>query len=97
MTGRVLIVACLLRELAAAKIREYDFDYVFGPATTQQQLFDAAIAPLIDAFVQGYNSTVFAYGQVCTRNQFAKDCGSVKLFLHEHLCSLILYICLSMH
>ena len=39
-----------------------EFDYVFGPLTTQEKIFNLTTKILIDNVVNGYNSTVFAYG-----------------------------------
>jgi len=41
----------------------FTFDRVFDPTTTQAQLYDQAVAPLIQKCLQGYNATIFAYGQ----------------------------------
>lgn len=44
--------------------RTYAFDHVYDPHATSENIFDNLVTPLIDtAFLQGYNATVFAYGQ----------------------------------
>lgn len=44
--------------------REYCFDKVFGPETSQEQLFsECGIPSLIEKVVEGYHATIFAYGQ----------------------------------
>ncbi|KAJ2159622.1 hypothetical protein GGF46_002906, partial [Coemansia sp. RSA 552] len=43
--------------------RAYHFDHAFGPDAEQAAVYDAAIAPLLARFVEGYNVTVLAYGQ----------------------------------
>lgn len=35
----------------------------FGPDARQEDVYSAAAAPLVDAVLQGFNATVFAYGQ----------------------------------
>ena len=35
----------------------------FGPDARQEDVYAAAAAPLVDAVLQGFNATVFAYGQ----------------------------------
>jgi kinesin family protein 11 len=46
--------------------RTYHFDKVFGPDTTQERLYETAVAPIVDEVLQGFNCTIFAYGQTGT-------------------------------
>eukprot|EP00759_Apiculatamorpha_spiralis_P019528 PhF_6_TR25476/c0_g1_i3/m.35392/K10396/KIF5; kinesin family member 5 len=39
------------------------FDQVFGPTTTQVQMFDSIGKEILDSMASGYNACVFAYGQ----------------------------------
>jgi hypothetical protein len=41
----------------------WTFDAVFNNAFTQKDIFMQEVQPLCDAVLQGYNATVFAYGQ----------------------------------
>jgi hypothetical protein len=41
----------------------FAFDFVFAPGSAQRAVFDAAVAPLLAAFLEGFNACVFAYGQ----------------------------------
>ena len=41
----------------------FAFDAVFGPDSTQQQVFSDAALPLVNDILGGYNGTIFAYGQ----------------------------------
>ena len=41
---------------------EYGFDTVFGPNTSQQEVFDGTVKELIPSLFAGYNSSVFCYG-----------------------------------
>jgi len=43
----------------------YRFDRVFAQAAGQRDVF-ALVEPLLDAAIEGYNATVFAYGQTGT-------------------------------
>jgi kinesin family protein 11 len=46
--------------------RTYHFDRVFGPKTSQESLYNTAIAPMVDEVLNGFNCTIFAYGQTGT-------------------------------
>ncbi len=43
--------------------RQYDFDHVFGPKSTQEEVYETVAKPLVDVVLSGFNATVFAYGQ----------------------------------
>jgi kinesin family member 5 len=43
--------------------QKWTFDCVFAPNSTQPQVFEFVGAPVVDAVFQGYNGTIFAYGQ----------------------------------
>lgn len=51
------------------KDKAFTFDYVFDIDSQQEQIYTQCIEKLIDGCFEGYNATVFAYGQV-----------SIKLF-----------------
>jgi kinesin family member 11 len=46
--------------------RKYHFDRVYDCETNQERLYETAIAPMVDEVLQGFNCTVFAYGQTGT-------------------------------
>eukprot|EP00959_Pyramimonas_sp_CCMP1952_P025120 527172-Pyramimonas_sp.AAC.2 len=41
----------------------FKFDSVYTSFTTQQQIFDETLAPVVEDVLKGFESTVFAYGQ----------------------------------
>ena len=45
------------------KLNNFMFDYVFGMESTQKQVYDVAAKPIIDSVLEGFNGTIFAYGQ----------------------------------
>lgn len=53
------------------KHRKYQYDHVFGPTTTQSEVFERTTKPLLDGILDGYNGTVFAYG-VCSLPSFLR-------------------------
>ena len=44
-------------------IKTFPFDYVYGMDSTQREVYDQVAFPIVDSIFQGYNGTVFAYGQ----------------------------------
>lgn len=40
----------------------YNFDYVFDMSSTQQQVYEVAVIPVVDGVLNGYNGTILAYG-----------------------------------
>lgn len=39
------------------------FDQIYGPGSTQEELYEYTGKPLVEAMKQGFNATIFAYGQ----------------------------------
>ena len=52
--------------VALPTTRTYPFDMVFGPEADQALIYNDVVAPMLDEVVQGYNCTLFAYGQTGT-------------------------------
>ena len=46
--------------------KSFSFDGVFDTKSSQTEVYDGVVRPVVDEVLQGYNCTVFAYGQVCT-------------------------------
>ncbi|KAG9268501.1 kinesin family member 3Cb [Astyanax mexicanus] len=47
-------------------VKAFTFDAVYDMASKQTDLYDYSCKPLIDSVLQGFNGTVFAYGQTGT-------------------------------
>ena len=43
---------------------EFKFDRVFDQQTQQEEVFDVVAKPVVQSALDGYNGTIFAYGQV---------------------------------
>ncbi|KAK8822237.1 hypothetical protein WA577_005401 [Blastocystis sp. JDR] len=41
----------------------YTFNYVFGPSSTQEEVYNTCVTPLLESAFDGYNATILAYGQ----------------------------------
>jgi len=49
---------------------QFIFDHVFPCDSTQKEIFDTIIRPAIDWVSQGYNSTIFAYGNTSSGKSY---------------------------
>ncbi|RWR95465.1 kinesin-like protein KIN-5B [Cinnamomum micranthum f. kanehirae] len=55
--------------------RAFAFDKVFGPKAQQRSIYDQAISPIVDEVLEGFNCTVFAYGQTGTGKTYTMEGG----------------------
>ncbi|KAL7248233.1 hypothetical protein ACSBR2_003026 [Camellia fascicularis] len=53
--------------------KSFVFDKVFGPKSQQKDLFEQAIAPIVNEALEGYNCTIFAYGQTGTGKTYTME------------------------
>lgn len=66
---------------------------MFGPDSGQQRLYDQAISPIVEEVLDGFNCTIFAYGQTGTGKTYTMeggDRGSNLAQLSEVLTPIIL-------
>ncbi|EPS68865.1 hypothetical protein M569_05900, partial [Genlisea aurea] len=54
------------------------FDKVFGPASEQKDLYDQAVSPIVFEVLEGYNCTIFAYGQTGTGKTYTMEGGGAR-------------------
>ncbi|XP_004494989.1 kinesin-like protein KIN-5B [Cicer arietinum] len=55
--------------------RVFNFDKVFGPKAQQRSIYDQAISPIVNEVLDGFNCTVFAYGQTGTGKTYTMEGG----------------------
>ncbi|KAL8129765.1 hypothetical protein V2J09_018920 [Rumex salicifolius] len=53
----------------------FTFDKVFGPKSQQRSIYDQAISPIVSEVLDGFNCTVFAYGQTGTGKTYTMEGG----------------------
>ncbi|KAJ2082780.1 Kinesin- motor protein [Coemansia sp. RSA 988] len=53
--------------------RSFHFDGVFGPKATQENVYDKVVSPILHEVMQGYNCTIFAYGQTGTGKTYTME------------------------
>ena len=46
--------------------KTFTFDKVFGMYSTQEEVFETMVRPMVDEALAGFNTTIFAYGQTGT-------------------------------
>ena len=49
---------------------KFTFDAVFDLKATQRDVYDRAARPIIDSVLEGFNGTIFAYGQTSSGKTF---------------------------
>jgi kinesin family protein 11 len=62
------------------------YPQVFGPQSLQKDLYDQAVVPIVNEVLEGFNCTIFAYGQTGTGKTYTMEGSGRKtkasLFLH---------------
>ena len=51
--------------------KTFTFDAVFAPSITQRKLYDVCSAPVVASVLEGFNGTIFAYGQTGAGKTFS--------------------------
>ena len=52
-----------VQDQSSAIQNNFNFDRVFDMQSTQKEVYDVAAKPIIDSVLEGFNGTIFAYGQ----------------------------------
>ena len=63
---------------------QFRFSRVFGMQATQEEIFDTVARQMIDTFLDGYNGTIFAYGQTSSGKTHTIE-GSGRKFIDRGL------------
>ncbi|XP_071502958.1 kinesin-II 85 kDa subunit-like [Diadema antillarum] len=53
--------------------KSFTFDTVFAPGAKQTDVYNQTARPIVDAVIEGYNGTIFAYGQTGTGKTFTME------------------------
>ncbi|MQM09363.1 hypothetical protein Taro_042233 [Colocasia esculenta] len=57
--------------------KAFTFDKVFGPRAQQRSIYEHAISPIVHDVLEGFNCTVFAYGQTGTGKTYTME-GEIR-------------------
>uniref|UniRef100_A0A3P9LGN0 Kinesin motor domain-containing protein n=1 Tax=Oryzias latipes TaxID=8090 RepID=A0A3P9LGN0_ORYLA len=60
-------------ETAQEPPKKFTFDTVFGPDSKQLDVYNLTARPIVDSVLEGYNGTIFAYGQTGTGETFTME------------------------
>ncbi|KAM5191882.1 kinesin-like protein KIF27 [Mantella aurantiaca] len=71
------------QQIIIGKDRLFTFDYVFGKASSQDDVYSNCIKPLLVSLIEGYNVTVFAYGQTGSGKTYTIGGGHVASVADE--------------
>lgn len=59
---------------------------VFGPNSQQKELYQQVVSPIVNEVLEGYNCTIFAYGQTGTGKTYTMEGGARKKVISFCLC-----------
>lgn len=60
----------------------FSFDRILSPKSSQQEVFEIAAKPIIDSVLEGFNGTIFAYGQTASGKTFTMM-GELNSYLNQ--------------
>lgn len=63
------------QQVVLGKDRAFTYDHAFDESTSQEQIYDSCIKNLMEGLFEGYNATVFAYGQTGTGKTYTMGSG----------------------
>eukprot|EP01022_Parablepharisma_sp_SALTPOND_P026439 TRINITY_DN636_c0_g1_i1.p2 TRINITY_DN636_c0_g1~~TRINITY_DN636_c0_g1_i1.p2 ORF type:complete len:1463 (-),score=213.99 TRINITY_DN636_c0_g1_i1:13076-17464(-) len=71
-TSQITGISLINTELVSKDFdkKSYTFDSVIPPLSSQKSVFDSVAKPVVDRVLEGYNGTIFAYGQTGTGKTF---------------------------
>ncbi|KAG2388510.1 hypothetical protein C9374_000674 [Naegleria lovaniensis] len=65
--------------------RQFQFDRIIGPNIHQRQLYDEEISPLTKSVLDGYNVSIFAYGQTGTGKTFTMQGSGEEIGIQQYI------------
>lgn len=68
-----------------ANRKTFTYDYVYGPTSTQKEIYEDLAAPLVKQFLDGFNATILAYGQTFSGKTYTMGSSNVPNTSEEEL------------
>lgn len=56
--------------MTSDKYRKYEVDKVYSESITNSEIYNDSISQFVEKFLEGYNSSVFVYGQTGTGKSY---------------------------
>jgi len=63
----------IVYERSQDKSKMFTYDGIFGPTSTQVDVYNTVVSPLLKEVIAGYNCTVFVYGQTGTGKTYTME------------------------
>ena len=63
----------VLNPANAKDLRNFSFDHTYDWKSTQELIFSQTAQPILESVMEGYNGTIFAYGQTGTGKTFTME------------------------
>ena len=56
----------VMRPQATEDSKQFTFDHTYGDDAQQEEIYEETASPIVANVLEGYNGTIFAYGQTGT-------------------------------
>lgn len=63
--------------MVIGKDKAFTFDYVFDQPARQRDIYHSCVEPLVNSFLEGFNSTILAYGQTGSGKTFTVGTSNI--------------------
>jgi kinesin family member 11 len=71
--------------------KTFSFDHVYDMDSTQGDVYSTTVSPIVKEVLEGYNCTVFAYGQTGTGKTYTMEGGSFQNMISSGLFTFVYF------
>ncbi|XP_043934142.1 kinesin-like protein KIF7 isoform X2 [Protopterus annectens] len=71
------------QQITLGSDKHFKFDSIFDHSCNQEEVYNSCVQPLVEAFFEGFNSTVFAYGQTSSGKTYTIGETNISSFSDE--------------